>query len=90
MAKAKRSKHDPNHRTRPELAVALIKLAASWFPDDHIIVTGDIAYGGKSVLSRFRSRNAPTDSAEEAPMRVVIQKKFELPLLCGGSDLVFL
>jgi SRSO17 transposase len=53
QAKAKKSKADPNHRTRPELAVELIKLAASWFPRDFIIVTGDSAYGGKSVLSNL-------------------------------------
>jgi SRSO17 transposase len=52
-AKAKKPKPDPNHRTRPELAVALIELAASWFPSDPIIVTGDSAYGGKSVLSHL-------------------------------------
>ena len=52
-AKAKKSKADPNHRTRPELAVELIKLAASWFPNDEIIVTGDSAYGGQSVLSHL-------------------------------------
>ena len=53
QAKAKKPKADPNHRTRPELAVELIKLAASWFPDDTIIVTGDSAYGGKSVLGHL-------------------------------------
>jgi len=53
QAKAKKPKADPDHRTRPELAVELIKLAASWFPDDTIIVTGDSAYGGKSVLSHL-------------------------------------
>ena len=53
QAKAKKPKADPNHRTRPELAVELIKLAASWFPDDTIIVTGDSAYGGKSVLGQL-------------------------------------
>ncbi len=52
-AKAKKPEADPNHRTRPELAVELIKLAASWFPDDTLIVTGDSAYGGKSVLSHL-------------------------------------
>jgi DDE superfamily endonuclease len=57
QAKAKKPKADPNHRTRPELAVELIKLAASWFPDDTIIVTGDSAYGGKSVLAHL-PRNA--------------------------------
>jgi hypothetical protein len=49
-ATAKKPKADPNHRTRPQLAVELINLAASWFPDDDVIVTGDSAYGGKSVL----------------------------------------
>jgi SRSO17 transposase len=49
-AKAAKAKPDPNHRTRPELALELIKLAAGWFPDDEIIVTGDSAYGGASIL----------------------------------------
>jgi DDE superfamily endonuclease len=53
QAKAKKPKADPDHRTRPELALELIKLAASWFPDDTVIVTGDSAYGGKSVLSHL-------------------------------------
>jgi SRSO17 transposase len=48
--KASRPKPDPDHRTRPELALELIRLAAAWFPDDEIIVTGDSAYGGKSIL----------------------------------------
>jgi len=52
-AKAKKAKADPNHRTRPELAVALIALVATWFPDDEIVVTADSAYGGKSVLSHL-------------------------------------
>jgi DDE superfamily endonuclease len=51
--KAPKPKADPNHRTRPELAVELIKLAAAWFPDDLILVTGDSAYGGKSVLGHL-------------------------------------
>src|SRR3954447_10247664 len=49
-AKAKGAKADPEHRTRPELALELIKLAAGWFPDDEVIVTGDSAYGGASIL----------------------------------------
>jgi SRSO17 transposase len=49
-AKATKAPHDPNHRTRPELALELIQLAARWFPNDEIIVTGDSAYGGASVL----------------------------------------
>jgi SRSO17 transposase len=48
-----RSPHDPNHRTRPELALELINLIARWFPDDEVVVTGDSAYGGKSVLSHL-------------------------------------
>ncbi len=53
--KAPRPKHDPNHRTRPELALELIDLVARWFPDDELIVTGDSAYGGQSVLSHLPS-----------------------------------
>jgi DDE superfamily endonuclease len=41
------------HRTRPELALELINLVAAWFPDDEIIITGDSAFGGKSVLSHL-------------------------------------
>ena len=52
-AKPPKPKHDPNHRTRPELALELIHLAARWFPDDEIIVTGDSAYGGQSILSHL-------------------------------------
>lgn len=48
-----KAKANPNHRTRPELAVELISLVATWFPDDEILVTGDSAYGGKSVLSHL-------------------------------------
>jgi SRSO17 transposase len=48
--KASRPEPDPDHRTRPELALELIHLAAGWFPDDELIVTGDSAYGGASVL----------------------------------------
>ena len=49
--KSSRAPHDPNHRTRPELASELIRLVATWFPNDEIVVTGDSAYGGQSVLS---------------------------------------
>jgi DDE superfamily endonuclease len=51
-AKAK-PKTDPDHRTRPELALELIRLAARWYPDDEIIVLGDSTYGGRSVLSHL-------------------------------------
>jgi hypothetical protein len=56
MAKAKataRSKANPDHRTRPELALEPITLVARWFPDDEILVLGDSAYGGRSVLSHL-------------------------------------
>jgi hypothetical protein len=48
-----KAKTDPHHRTRPELALELINLAAQWFPDDEIIMLGDSAYGGRSVLSHL-------------------------------------
>jgi hypothetical protein len=51
--KAAKRKADPNHRTRPQLAIELISLVATWFPQDDILVTGDSAYGGKSVLSHL-------------------------------------
>jgi hypothetical protein len=47
-AKAKKPKRD--HRTRPELARELIALVAGWFPDDQIVITGDSAYSGQSIL----------------------------------------
>jgi hypothetical protein len=46
-------KRDPNHRTRPQLAVELISLVASWFPQRKLIVSGDSAYGGASVLQKL-------------------------------------
>jgi hypothetical protein len=51
--KAKWRKPDPNHRTRPELAVTIISLVAAWFPDRIFVVSGDSAYGGRSVLSKL-------------------------------------
>ena len=54
--KAARSPVDPNHRTRPELALELIRLVAGWFPHDEIMVTGDSAYGGESVLSHLPAK----------------------------------
>jgi hypothetical protein len=50
--KPKRVK-DPNHRTRPELAVELIEHFAALFPERTIVVSGDSAYGGKSVLQHL-------------------------------------
>jgi SRSO17 transposase len=53
--KATKPKSDPNHRTRPELALELINLAARWFPNEEIILTGDSAYGGESILRHLPS-----------------------------------
>jgi hypothetical protein len=44
---------DPNHRTRPELAVELIRQFAARFPGREVVVSGDSAYGGKSVLQQL-------------------------------------
>jgi SRSO17 transposase len=49
-AKADPTAADPKHRTRPELALELIRMVARWFPNDEIMVTGDSAYGGASIL----------------------------------------
>jgi hypothetical protein len=52
-SRGKASKPNPDHRTRPQLALELIRLVAQWYPDDEIILTGDSAYGGKSILSHL-------------------------------------
>ena len=51
--KSSKPKKDPNHRTRPQLALELIERVAKWFPNDEIVVTGDSAYGGQSILSHL-------------------------------------
>jgi hypothetical protein len=51
--KAAKAKADPNHRTRPQLAIELLTLVSTWFPNDDILVSGDSAYGGQSVLSKL-------------------------------------
>jgi hypothetical protein len=50
---AKKTKAPADHRTRPQLAIELISLAATWFPERDLLVTGDSAYGGNSVLSKL-------------------------------------
>jgi hypothetical protein len=52
-ARKVKAKADPNHRTRPELALELIQLVAGWFPNAEILMLGDSAYGGRSVLSHL-------------------------------------
>ena len=51
--KIQKNKPNPNHRTRPQLAVELISLISTWLPDHEHMVVGDSAYGGKSVLSEL-------------------------------------
>jgi SRSO17 transposase len=51
--KSPKPKADPNHRTRPQLAVELIRLVSQWFPHDDLLICGDSAYGGQSVLSHL-------------------------------------
>jgi DDE superfamily endonuclease len=72
---------DPNHRTRPELAVELIGQFAGWFPTREVLVSGDSAYGGKSVLRHLPpgvdliSRVAPNAALyRPAPPRLPKQK----------------
>ena len=48
--RGKKKPTDPNHRTRPELAVELVRRFAGQFPGREVVVSGDSAYGGKSVL----------------------------------------
>jgi hypothetical protein len=84
QAKGKRGKKrppDPDHRTRPELAVALIERFATLFPQREVLVSGDSAYGGKSVLRHLPgnvgliSRVAPNAALyEPAPPRPPKQK----------------
>jgi DDE superfamily endonuclease len=50
---AKQRAADPRHRTRPDLAIQAISRLAEWFPQRQFLLTGDSAYGGKSVLSKL-------------------------------------
>lgn len=43
------------HKTRPELAVEMLKKVAEWFPGRQFHVLGDSAYGGGSVLNELPS-----------------------------------
>ena len=66
QAKTKiKAKADPDHRTRPELALELINLAAQWFPNDEIIVLGDTLLGVEA--SCLACPNTFNSSAESIP-----------------------
>ena len=64
--KSTKPKHDPNHRTRPELALELIIMVAQWFPNEEIIVSGDSATVVKA--SSLTCRPTFTSSAMCIPM----------------------
>jgi len=53
--KRQRARNEGNapHRTRPELAVEMLRIVADWLPDRQFMVTGDSAYGGASVLQKL-------------------------------------
>jgi len=51
--KRKWRRSSPEHRTRPELLVELLRLVAAWFPQRQVVVAADSAYGGKSVLRQL-------------------------------------
>ena len=56
--RGKASKPDPNHRTRPQLALELIQLVAQWYPDDEIILTGVSACSYQPRAGRKTVRGA--------------------------------
>lgn len=81
VKKGKKRPSDPNHRTRPELAVELIERFAKLFPRRAIVVSGDSVYGGKSVLRHLPgnvdliSRVAPNAALyKPAPPRLPKQR----------------
>ena len=41
------------HRTRPELAVEIVRNVAKWYPERRFHLYGDSAYGGSSVLKEL-------------------------------------
>ncbi len=53
LNKAKARKHRRTYRTRPELAVEMIRLLCRRFPERCFHVVGDSAYGGKSMLAHL-------------------------------------
>ncbi len=53
--KASKPKPNPDHRTRPQLALELIQLVAHWYPDDLRSPNRRQRDGGKSILSHLPS-----------------------------------
>ena len=52
-SKNKNKNQDPNHKTRPPLAVELLEMIAEWLPERTFVVCGDSLYGGKSVVQNL-------------------------------------
>jgi SRSO17 transposase len=50
LYRAKKTCPAEEYVTRPQIAVRLIERVASWFPERRLVVMGDAAYGGKSVV----------------------------------------
>jgi hypothetical protein len=61
---AKKDKAQPaGHRTKPQLARAMVEAAASWLPGRRLVVVGDSAYLGKHLL-----KGLPADVAALGPI----------------------
>ena len=65
-AKPAKPKVDPNHRTRPQLAIELISLVATWFPDDGILVTGRVI-ASKRLSIMVRGLDFDKVDAKDSP-----------------------
>jgi hypothetical protein len=76
----KKDKGNPGgHRTKPQLARAMIELVASWLPGHQLIVVGDSAYMGKSLL-----KGLPANVAAVGPIHWKAALTESLPEGCQG------
>jgi hypothetical protein len=60
------------YRTRPELAVEMLEVAAGWLPGRRIRVVGDSEYSGKSISRELPER---TDLVGRMPMNAALYDK---------------
>lgn len=79
-SKSRRRGKPAGHRTRPELAVELLKMIGGWFPDRMFLVTGDSLYGGRSVVRELPPNmqlisRAPLNANLYAPAPATADKK---------------
>ena len=57
---AKKDKNNPgNHRTKPQLALEMVVVVASWLPGRQVLVVADSAYMGKHLLKGLPSNAVP-------------------------------